>query len=559
MKKANLSDEFILNEAIRINNNLENLNIPFGLVCGRKAKNKISSSWRKYTNSCVPGVVNARWISENELIKYLSKNNLPSLQQLKTKDFGKKETKKIDLLPVKINIPEKKEVKPQPIKAKKTDLETKKISGSGYKFVTGEATEIFTQAETLNGKYGLMEIDDLIPSHNWENFSKNPKYPDGCQERNYHTSKSEQAKIYEYATKLNPKFLITEDPTAENGSPVVTKDGIVLGGNKRTMSLQYAKHNVKTRFADYSKLLSERLSIFGLNKSQFDKFKYPVLVRIVDVDLNNCSHFSWILNTSKRSEVSAEERAAALSKEFDNQTIKRLGMFLEESEAETYSEAMKSTKLVNQIQDLLTNKKIINSGNLQFWYKQGTKEFTDSAKDILQNILLGAVFSNLNQIKEATDYLNNKVLKALPYFLRLKAIKGKWNLLKYFSGAMKLELERRKTNDKKADFVNQTAIGREKIDENILLAWDILELPWVQFKAVIKNLTEAAEQQSNNENNDAMFEVDQIGPEQVLKSYLKRAATLEDGTKKKSIFSRLTIIDNKYKGKKHGKINSKRN
>ena len=403
-------------------------------------------------------------------------------------------------------------------------IQNSELKGSGYKISYGNALDIITQAEKIPAKYGLMEIDDLIPSNDWRTFAINEKYPLGCQERQYQTDKNEQARVIEYAQNLNPRFLILDDPTPENGSPVVTREGYVLGGNKRTMAMLRAKYQIKSNWLLYKFELGQKLTWFGFTQEQFKKFKDPVLVRIVAIDLSKCSHYSWILNTSAKQEVKTEVRAKALAKDISEAALISLGEVMESAvkydedgqpKPMTFSDMFGDRQISDKLISILRNAGIINNQNNGLWIDDG--KFTDTGRQTLQFMLINVILNDKQLIDEAKNY-TDKIVKAIPAFLRLKRITGKWNLLKYFEAAIRAEDERRTAGMTKSTFLNQTSFVKNTVDAETKAAWEILDFPVDTFKFIITKLAGIAETRANESNSDLMFEVETVEPVTVLRA-----------------------------------------
>jgi hypothetical protein len=88
-------------------------------------------------------------------------------------------------------------------------------------------------------RYCLTSADRLIPSHDARRgFVKRDDYPTDVQEREYHRDKAEQIKVLSTAQNLIPELIFNGAPGAIDGLPVVTPQGVVLGGNGRTQALQ---------------------------------------------------------------------------------------------------------------------------------------------------------------------------------------------------------------------------------------------------------------------------------------------------------------------------------
>ncbi len=165
-------------------------------------------------------------------------------------------------------------------------LAEKKKPDDGRPGVPGAKTVVFVSDGRGNPKpqqarYRFVEAEDVHASHDpSKGFGHNPAYPEGVQERAYHTDKAEQEKVLANAQDLKPELVANTNPDAVNGPPVVTQDGIVLGGNSRAMSLQLA-HD-KGKADGYKKHLASTATHYGLTPGQVEEMKDPVLVRVVE-------------------------------------------------------------------------------------------------------------------------------------------------------------------------------------------------------------------------------------------------------------------------------------
>jgi hypothetical protein len=102
----------------------------------------------------------------------------------------------------------------------------------------GHCIFIDTAGSKEPARYAIIELDKLITSHLPQNFAINDKYPANCQEREYHSSSQLQSNFLKRVNGFSPRFLISDDPSAINGPPIITPKGVVLGGNSRAMMLQ---------------------------------------------------------------------------------------------------------------------------------------------------------------------------------------------------------------------------------------------------------------------------------------------------------------------------------
>lgn len=131
----------------------------------------------------------------------------------------------------------------------------------------------------MSATYTLMEADDVVASHNPVNFNVRKDYPEGVQERPYHTSKHEQKKVMRIAAQMEPVFVINNNPDGVNGTPIITQDGVVLGGNARTMGIQRAYAKEPKSAKAYKNYLVAHAKDYGFNAADVRNMKKPVLVR----------------------------------------------------------------------------------------------------------------------------------------------------------------------------------------------------------------------------------------------------------------------------------------
>ena len=148
--------------------------------------------------------------------------------------------------------------------------------------IVGRQTQILGANSKEIGRYEVREMDDVIASHDPENqFRRRENYPQEAQERPYHSDEGEQQKAVGNALNYEPAFVVSTDASATNGPPIITQNGIVLGGNSRTMTLQmvYGQHPEKA--AAYRQALVDNASQFGIDPNAIANMKRPMLVRVV--------------------------------------------------------------------------------------------------------------------------------------------------------------------------------------------------------------------------------------------------------------------------------------
>jgi len=180
-----------------------------------------------------------------------------------------------------------------PGQADKSTDDARELLGSAAAFdpsrpkTYGADTTLYVAGEggapvAVKGRYRLVEAADLVASHDPDSFAKNGAYPEGLQERAYHTDKAEQLKVSQNAQGLIPALVANTNPDAVNGPPIILPSGVALGGNSRTMSMQRAYR----QGLDSAKALRAHLEThahsFGLTPEEVKGMAAPVLVREIE-------------------------------------------------------------------------------------------------------------------------------------------------------------------------------------------------------------------------------------------------------------------------------------
>jgi hypothetical protein len=163
-----------------------------------------------------------------------------------------------------------------------------KAKSDGGRGIPGAETTVFVADKTgaptpQRARYRLVEVDQVHASHSpTKGFQPNKSYPKGLQERSYHRDKGEQNKVREHARDLHPAIVTNTNPDAANGPPIMTPDGVVLGGNSRAMTIDLVHGEGGAKQKEYLEHLKKNAATFGLSADEVDGMRAPILVREVD-------------------------------------------------------------------------------------------------------------------------------------------------------------------------------------------------------------------------------------------------------------------------------------
>jgi 2'-5' RNA ligase len=321
----------------------------------------------------------------------------------------------------------------------------------------GSTTSIITPTRDLAARYRLMEASDLVPSHNAQNFSKNAAYPDGVQERAYDTSKEGQARIIRQAQNYDPRYTVNDNPDATNGPPIVTPDGIVLGGNSRAMSTQRMYGGGGG--AEYRSALEAKAAQFGIKPEDVKGMKNPVLVREVEHpgDTNAMRRLGTELNKVPTAAMSGSEKAVSAGKNIKAATLQKVSEMLQDGDV-TLRKLMSDPKDSRAIVKMLEDDGAITERERPGITDPATGGLNDAGKSFVEDALLGSVVDDPRVMDSTPKSILNKIEGSLGSISTFAARADEWNLLPALRAALMEHGEMARAGNTIADHLAQTSM-----------------------------------------------------------------------------------------------------
>lgn len=184
--------------------------------------------------------------------------------------------------------------------------------------ILGDEDETFVNdTDPVKFRWAVVPLESLVVSNDTSG-SVNPAYPTELQPRNRSRAAS-QMQMQKISQNINPRQL-EDSANAQNGAPIIRADGVVIGGNIRSMALADAYE--KGRADSYREYIRDRAARkFGLDASILPE--RPVLVRIAE-DVSDWAQLARDLNTSTIATYSATERAMADAARMDSRIMSLL-------------------------------------------------------------------------------------------------------------------------------------------------------------------------------------------------------------------------------------------
>jgi hypothetical protein len=253
----------------------------------------------------------------------------------------------------------------------------------------GDEDEIQAGKEIIAGKWKLVEADTPTASHDESTFHKTPGFPanaDGSSinDRDYEHFQANKEAVINIASEFDGRALKFDNPV------IVTKDGIVISGNNRTMSSKIAAR--KGTDKQYIEALKKRAKKFGFTEEQVSQFKNPRVVFEVEHDGGYTTEQFAKFNESTKKTMGPTERAIKVSKIMKPETIEAIAGMIGEYDTigDLYKDQKASQKLIKTFQD----SGLIGQNAEGEFVENGV--LTPAGKSFIETALLGSVVNEVN-------------------------------------------------------------------------------------------------------------------------------------------------------------------
>lgn len=320
---------------------------------------------------------------------------LSASEKKKAREFNEKLKHELEIEAAKVF----EEYKEKENKKKRNDSLESNVSGidkirkhyESFKSVMGnKKTVTLPNGNKIKCHYKLVEADAPTASHNEINYAPTQGFPrnangQNINDRDYQNDADAQESVRRIAGSFNS--LALESP------PIVTKDGIVVSGNNRTMSSKLAARNGTDKA--YLQDLKELLDEYGLEESDLKGFKNPRLILEVDEEHKGdytTEEFAQFNRDTKKT-MSNVEKAVKLTKTLNEQKISSIASEL--TNYDTMGELYADSKGCQQFVGKLIEAGIIGDNEkAQYCKSDGT--LNDTGKDFVETVLVGSVLDEGN-------------------------------------------------------------------------------------------------------------------------------------------------------------------
>lgn len=253
--------------------------------------------------------------------------------------------------------------------------------------IEGNANAItLADGSTIRGRYVLTESGAATASHDVNNaYEPTEGFPidengESVNDRDYKRDKDAQRIVREMADNYDSRALQTPI--------IVSKDGVVLSGNNRTMSGELAaQQGTDKAYIDY---LREFGKMFGFTSEQIEGMKHPRVVFVLDEALPYDAKTFARFNAEQQKRQSKPEHAVKLGKIVPDSIFASITNDI--SRFDRMSDFYADEKSVDSAISKLLEAGVINE--MQLPELRTGNSLSASGKELIENALIGKVFQS---------------------------------------------------------------------------------------------------------------------------------------------------------------------
>ncbi len=292
---------------------------------------------------------------------------------------------------------------------------------------------VLANGERVPGTYYLVESGAVTPSHNasreFEKYEGFPVDENGntINDRDYERDKDAQNITRSIADKYDSRALQTP--------VIVSKDGVVLSGNGRTMAGELAaSNNTDGAYIEHLKNYGRK---YGFSPEQVSSMQHPRAVFVPDADMPYTTDTFAKFNAQEMKGQSKTEQAVKLGKVVDDATFNQIVRSINEYETlpKFYANKEDATVAINAL------RRAGALNEMQYAEMFDGDAVSDRGRQMIENMLIGKAFeSNPDAIRQLTEFkgLRQSVVTALGEISTNLALGKDYSLEKELSQAIDL-------------------------------------------------------------------------------------------------------------------------
>lgn len=307
--------------------------------------------------------------------------------------------------------------------------------------VEGSKGETFlSTGQRIGTRYRVIEADALQPSHHPESFAHNPQYPAGVQGREYAGARGEAARGQVMTGALRPEVVLDRGSGTTDGPPVISRHGIVVAGNDRSMRIMRAARLSPEQYGRYLETLKARAKDFGIDPAQLDGMHRPVLVRQVDdpsVDTESPAALGDLNRASDTAPTKTKDQVTAAMSRVNamRQAHAALTHLAETMDPESTVRDYLGTGAGRDFVRELVVDGVIAPQELPAFVDRATNTIHAEGKQKLEDMLYAAAIGNADIMARTPPNVLKKIGPAIPAIVSANQVEG-YSLESVLQGAL---------------------------------------------------------------------------------------------------------------------------
>ncbi|MCR5362450.1 MAG: hypothetical protein K6E73_10660 [Bacteroidales bacterium] len=323
-----------------------------------------------------------------------------------------------------------------------------KVEGARDEMVLSDGTR-------LKGRYVLHESGASSPSHNPATWEKTDGFPtdengNSVNDRDYERDRDAQQHTENIARQYDQRAL--------QSVPVVSRDGVVLSGNGRTMAGQLAaRDNTDGAYIGYLKEYAEK---FGFTPEQVESMQHPRVSFVPDEAMPYTAETFAKFNQQEMKSQNKTEQAVKLGKTVSDADFKSIVRTINgyDTLADFYADPEASLGAVYD----LHKAGVISDAQLAEMVDgaRGSERLSTIGREFLENILIGKAFAknpDVVRMLTAEPSMRQTVITGLGEIADNLALGEGWSLQDELADAVKLCFDARQDGVKYGDNVSSHA------------------------------------------------------------------------------------------------------
>ncbi len=311
---------------------------------------------------------------------------------------------------------------------------------------------VLANGERVPGTYYLVESGAVTPSHNasreFEKYEGFPVDENGntINDRDYERDKDAQNITRSIADKYDSRALQTP--------VIVSKDGVVLSGNGRTMAGELAaSNNTDGAYIEHLKNYGRK---YGFSPEQVSSMQHPRAVFVPDTEMPYTTETFAKFNAQEMKGQSKTESAVKLGKVVDDATFNRIvrEVAKHDSLSEFFGDDAAATGAINDL------RRAGALNDMQYASMFDGDAVSDRGRQIIENMLIGKAFEgNPDVIRMLTEYkgFRQSIVTALNEISTNVALGKDYSLENELAQGIELAYKARKAGFKENELVSPYA------------------------------------------------------------------------------------------------------